>query len=453
MSVYVNRMLNLKKIKLIGFDMDYTLVGYHAEAFERLTYDLSCKRLTGEYKYPGEVSTLKFDFKRAILGLVIDKRNGNVLQLSRHSKVKMAYHGLEEIDYRMRKNLYQNIAIDLSTPYFQSLDTSFAISYGVLFSQLVQLKKEGAALPDYYKLADDINQVIDSLHKDGSLKSVLKKNFSTYVKQDPKVASLLERYRDYGKKLMIITNSDYLYTRALLDYAVNPFLKQHEKWQDLFDIVITFADKPRFFELPSRFLSINPDNGQMSNFEGKLDKGVFQGGWFGKLQKDMNVQGNEILYLGDHIYGDVVSIKKRCDWRTGLVLGDLEEEIEAIHRSEDIQKEIDNLMERKGKLERKINQLDIEWHEGKRKKKPAIGHLFDETDILNARISELLVQNKSFFNPWWGEILRTGSEESRYAEQLERYACIYMTKVSDLYDYSPKTYFRPLKRIMPHEYV
>ena len=72
-------------------------------------------------------------------------------------------------------------------------------------------------------------------------------------------------------------------------------------------------------------------------------------------------------------------------------------------------------------------------------------------DKLNTQISELLKKYKSFFNPYWGEILRSGYDESRYAEQVERYACIYMTKVSDLYDYSPKTYFRPYHRTMPHE--
>ncbi len=77
--------------------------------------------------------------------------------------------------------------------------------------------------------------------------------------------------------------------------------------------------------------------------------------------------------------------------------------------------------------------------------------LFGEMDEINGEISHLLVEYMTYFNPYWGEILRAGSEESHYADQLERYACIYMTKVSDLYDFSPRTYFRPLKRILPHE--
>jgi len=451
MPVFINRVLNMKNIKVIGFDMDYTLVRYNTEAFEKLTHSLAARRLSERPEYPDEVSRLEFDFRRAIVGLVIDKRNGNLLQISRHGKVKIAYHGLEVLDYHKQQTIYQEMAIDLRDPDFQSLDTSFAISYGVLFSQLVQMKSEGASLPSYRTLADDVNHAIDTLHQDDSIKSRLRADFDTYVIQDPKVAGMLERYRDYGKKLMIITNSDYGYTRQLMDYSLNPFLKKHKTWQDLFDIVITFADKPRFFEQKNRFLKIDPETELMSNHTDPVSSGIFQGGNFHKLQKDLGYSGSEILYLGDHIYGDVVSIKKTCNWRTALVLGDLEEEIRGLKESHHVQEEINRLMDSKLTLEKEINLLDSKRYEGENIPRSVITALFDEMDGLNSKISELLTQYKAFFNPFWGEILRAGYDESRYAEQVEKYACIYMTKVSDLYDYSPKTYFRPYRRTMPHE--
>jgi len=451
MPVFINRVLNMKNIKVIGFDMDYTLVRYNAEAFEELTHTLAAQRLSENPEYPDEVKNLKFDFKRAIVGLVIDKRNGNLLQVSRHGKVKIAYHGLVPLDYHRQQTIYQEMAIDLRDPDFHSLDTSFAISYGVLFSQLVQMKSDGYPLPSYHILADDVNRVIDTLHQDDSIKSRLRSDFNRYVIQDPKVAGLLERYRDYGKKLMIITNSDYSYTRQLMDYTLNPYLKKHKTWQDLFDIVITFADKPRFFEQKNRFLRIDPETGKMSNHTDPVDSGIYQGGNFHKLQQDLGYSGSEILYLGDHIYGDVVSIKKTCNWRTALVLGDLEEEIRGLRESHQVQEEINRLMDSKLTLEKEINQVDSKRYEGENIPRSRLTPLFDEMDGLNTRISELLTQYKAFFNPYWGEILRAGFDESRYAEQVEKYACIYMTKVSDLYNYSPKTYFRPYRRIMPHE--
>ncbi|QEN07032.1 5'-nucleotidase [Oceanispirochaeta crateris] len=451
MPVFINRVLNMKNIKVIGFDMDYTLIRYHAEAFEELTHKLAAKRLSERVDYPEEVKNLVFDFQRAIVGLVIDKRNGNLLQISRHGKVKIAYHGLEPLDFHKQQIIYQEMAIDLRDPDFQSLDTSFAISYGVLFSQLVQMKSEGYSLPGYREIAEDVNHEIDILHQDDSIKSRLRADFDRYVIKDPKVAGMLERYRDYGKKLMIITNSDYSYTRQLMDYALNPYLKKHKTWQDLFDIVITFADKPRFFEQKGRFLRIDPETELMSNHTEPVDFGIYQGGNFHKLQKDLGYSGSEILYLGDHIYGDVVSIKKTCNWRTALVLGDLEDEISGLIKSKDVQQQINKLMDEKLALEKEINFIDAKRFEGENIPRSRLTPLFDKMDGLNSKISELLRQYKIFFNPYWGEILRAGFDESRYAEQVEKYACIYMTKVSDLYDYSPKTYFRPYRRIMPHE--
>ncbi len=449
MHVYVNRLLNFKKIKVVGFDMDYTLVAYDIAAFENLAHTLAIKRLAEDYGYPKAVEKLTFDKERAIVGLVIDKRNGNLLKLSRFNKVKIAYHGLEEIDFRQRAKIYRERVIDLRDPDFQSLDTAFAISNGVLYAQLVQLKKEGAPLPDYGTMVDDVNNCIDSLHKDGTIKNILKANFDHYVIRDPQTAAMLERLKLYGKKLMIITNSDYDYTKALLDYALNPYWKNGGDWRDFFDLVITFADKPRFFQGRNRFLRVDPETGTMSNHEGPVSEGIWQGGWFGDVQTGLDVPGDEFLYLGDHIYGDVVSIKKTCDWRTGLVLGGLEGELESIRATQGIQAEIDRLMNRKQFLEKESDEAEMIRKEGGEARVPS-GHA-EEQDKLNLRVSELLDELKPHFNPYWGEILRAGIEESRYATQVEDYACIYMTKVSDLYNYSPRTYFRPPRRMLAHE--
>jgi len=343
------------------------------------------------------------------------------------------------------------VAVELSDPAFLPLDTLFAISTGVLYSQLIELKSQGAVLPDFATMADDVSGAVDAVHRNGSLKKKVRADLPSYVIQDPLVPSLLERYKDYGKKLMIITNSDYDYTKALLEYALDPFWKNHSSWRDVFDVVITLADKPRFFEVPNRFLRIDPDSGLMSNHEGSVATGLFQGGWFQPLQKDLGLDGREILYLGDHIYGDVVSIKKRCDWRTALVLDDLTREIASLKAAAGLQQDMDRLMERKEVIENQINRMELDRYEGRKTDRKLLESLFDESDRINQEISEKLTAHRMYFNPHWGEVLRAGQEESRYAGQIDGYACIYMTKVSDLYDYSAKTYFRPRRRLMPHE--
>ena len=452
MGIFINRTLNMKRIKAIGFDMDYTIVRYNTEAFERFTYQEVIKKLVSEKKYPEEILKLQFDFHRVIQGLVIDKKKGNLLKVSRFGKVKSSYHGLHPIDFKEQNRLYGNGVIDLSAPHIQSLDTNFAVSNGVVYKQLVELKKKGLPFPDFETLADDVKEILDLCHSDGTLKGEVRKNIAKYIIQDPDVVTLLERYKRYGKKLLVITNSDYSYTRLLLDYTINPFLKHHKDWSELFDITVTMAIKPRFFTTKTPFLSIDPATGMMSNHEGKITKGIFQGGFAGKLQKDLELEGDEILYLGDHIYGDVVSIKKTFNWRTALVLDPLKEEIDAIKKSAHIQEEIEKQMSVKESLEHLLNEIDIRKTEhGEEVSKEEVNKLFNDIDKVNSAISELLEQHKKFFNPYWGEMMRAGLEESRFADQVEKYACIYMTKVSDLITYSPRTYFRPFRRILPHE--
>ena len=146
MGIFINRTLNLKKIKAIGFDMDYTIVRYKTEAFERFTHQETIKKLVSEKKYPEELLKLDFDFNRVIQGLVIDKKKGNLLKVSRFGKVKSSYHGLTPIDFKEQQKMYGDGVIDLSDSHIQSLDTNFSVSNGVLYSQLVELKKTNTFL-------------------------------------------------------------------------------------------------------------------------------------------------------------------------------------------------------------------------------------------------------------------------------------------------------------------
>lgn len=452
MGIFINRTLNMKKIKAIGFDMDYTIVRYNTEAFERFTHQETLKKLVSVKKYPAEILKLEFDFHRVIQGLVIDKRKGNLLKVSRFGKVKSSYHGLSPIDFKEQQKMYGNGVIDLSDVHIQSLDTNFSVSNGVLYSQLVEMKKQGGNFPDFETLADDIKEALDICHSDGTLKNHVRHNISEFIIQDPEVVTLLERYKRYGKKLLVITNSDFNYTKLLLDYTINPFLKEHKDWSELFEITVTLSTKPRFFTTKAAFLKIDPITGLMTNAEGKITKGIYQGGFAGKLQEDLGLEGDEILYLGDHIYGDVVSIKKTFNWRTALVLDPLKEEIEAIKNSAFIQSEIDKQMAIKESLEHLLNDIDIRKNELREDvSKEELNNLFNDIDKINSIISDLLDQHKKFFNPYWGEMMRAGLEESRFADQVEKYACIYMTKVADLISYSPRTYFRPFRRTLPHE--
>src|SRR5882757_1470457 len=169
-KVFVNRTLNLKRIRYLGFDMDHTLVRYKTENFEGLAHQVMLEKLV-EKGYPESIRQLKFSFDRAIRGLVIDKMKGNTLKLSRFSAIRGSYHGLTPIDFRSQSRLYKSTYIDLRDSGFISIDTAFSIAFAGLFMQLVDLKDkdEQSTLPDYAHIFEDLNAVLDRAHRDGSL--------------------------------------------------------------------------------------------------------------------------------------------------------------------------------------------------------------------------------------------------------------------------------------------
>lgn len=456
MGIYVNRTLNMKQIAAIGFDMDYTLVRYDSEAFEEMTYKEIINKLVELKNYPQAVAKLKFNFSLAIRGLVIDKPLGNVLKLSTYSKVKHAYHGLTEMNFKDQQNIYQGLVIDLNdSERFSIVDTTFSISYCVLFMQMVDLKDKHPELelPDYKTIELDILDALDVSHRDGSLKGEVKKNVKKYIVQDEEIVFSLEKFKKHGKKLWLITNSDYEYSKLLLDYTITPFLKDHKHWSEIFNLVITAAQKPRFFTDKMPLLQIDPATGLMKNHHGKIEDGIYQGGNALSIQKNAGLSGEQILYLGDHIYGDVLQIKKTCNWRTALVIDELIAEVSALKKSKEIATEINALMSEKVLLERKIDALfDKEFEKGKKPDKEKTQIHFQKIEKVDKKIAKLIRSHSQFFNPYWGETMRAGIEPSRLAGQIEKYACIYMSKISDFAEFSPRTYYRPRKKILPHEF-
>lgn len=453
-GVFINRTLNLKKISYIGLDMDHTLVRYQSKNFEALAHRIMVEKLVTEKSYPALIKSLPFDFERAIRGLVIDKQKGNVLKLSRYGAIRGSYHGLSPIDFSEQKKLYKSTYVDLREVNYDTVDTTFSIAFAALFKQLVEVKDKETqlTLPDYTTLAADLNEVLDRAHRDGSLKQEVHRHPERYVIKDPEVVAGLERYKKHGKKVFIITNSDYAYTRILLDYSINPFLKDHSNWEELFDYVITSARKPRFFTDDMRFLKINPSDGSMKNMEGVLTPGIYQGGCANVFTNDLQLSGDEILYVGDHIYGDILRLKKDCNWRTALVVEELEDEIRKNAEVESVRLEIEGLMALKIPLERELDQLiSKKIEEGVKDLDAEIHRLQKEISDLDHRLSPLIQKQQSVYNPYWGEVFRVGIEESHFAHQVERFACIYMSKLSDLLMHSPRSYFRSARRPMPHE--
>jgi HAD superfamily 5'-nucleotidase-like hydrolase len=454
-KVYVNRTLNLKKIKYLGLDMDHTLVRYNSENFERLSHKIIIEKLIKNRNYPETLKNLQFDYNFAVRGLVIDRQKGNLLKLNRYTAIRASYHGLKQIDFKLHQKLYKSTYIDLSASQYLAIDTFFSLSLAVLFSQIVDLKDNDSQnkYPDYARIADDVLDAVDEAHRDGSLKNEVRENLEKYIIKDESVVRGLEKFKRHGKKIFIVTNSDFHYTKLLLDYAVNPFLKEHKSWHELFEIVITFASKPRFFYESAKYLRVNPEDGTMTNWNDKLAPGIYQGGNARQFTEDLNLDGDDILYIGDHIYGDILRLKKDCNWRTAMVIEELEQEVENNKKAQPLIDEIEVLMRKKEPLEDELTELMTERFESGRIDDGKVESLQKRIAEIDTQISSLIKKQQTLYNPQWGQLMRAGNEESYLAYQVERYACVYMARLSDLSALSPRTYFRAPRRPLSHEKI
>lgn len=460
-EIFCNRTLNLRSIRAIGYDMDYTLVHYRTEEWERRAYQYMQQKLLDQ-GWP--VAPLRFDPELVIRGLILDLELGNVLKANRFGYVKRAYHGTRQLDFEEQRARYARTIVDLVEPRYIFLNTLFTLSEGCMYAQLVDLLDQ-RKLPEvltYDRLYERVRTSIDEAHVEGQLKAEILAQPDRFVERDPEASLALLDQRRAGKKLLLITNSEWPYTDALMRYSYDPYLPGGGAWRDLFDLVIISARKPEFFESRSPVFEVMADSGLLQPARSLKEGAVFLGGNAGLVEEHLGVSGDQILYVGDHLYSDVHVSKNVLRWRTGLVLREMEAELKALEGFRPQQDQLAQLMEEKERLEFDYCQVRIQLQRKKGKYGPAtkatVAALEKQGSDLRARIAELderiapLAEAAgTTSNPRWGLLMRSGNDKSYLARQVERYADIYLSRVSNFLYQTPHAYLRSPRGSLPHD--
>jgi len=473
-KIYVNRSLNMGSIKSIGFDMDHTLAPYNHINFEALAFEKTLDKFIAA-GYPKELGKLQFDPNSVIRGLLVDHEKGNLLKVDAHKYVKKAFHGKRPLDKDERHKLYNSESFKAEN--LKSVDTFFSLSEVQLFVEIVDFmdRHPGRIEKSYAEIYHDLRRYIDLSHADGSIKTKVMATPSHYIKKDKHLCSALIRLLSGGKSLFLLTNSDWEYTNAVMTYLLGDTLPDdYKSWQDFFDLVIVTGQKPKFFTSKNDFEEIDPQTNKGTLHKGTLEKGrVYAKGNAAKLQEATGVIGDEILYVGDHIYGDIISSKGLVNWRTMLIVEELEYELLKLEDTQDeLEKIQESLREREvldeelQKLRSLRRSLDFQLKkttELEDKKKSS--HLIRELEKLDDKVSDkegvLKAFNKTIKNiienrekkihPVWGELMKVNLEKSRFAQQVETYACIYSGSVTNLRFYSPFKQFVSFHDTLPHD--
>jgi len=473
--IFCNRNLRMKSIDLIGFDMDYTLALYHQEPLEQLSIELTLKKLIESHGYPAEILSLSYDSRYAIRGLVVDKKLGNIFKMDRHGHVGRVFHGRRALDHDERIELYRHSPIHLSQSCFHWIDTLFGLPEAVMYITLVDFLDARGDGPDYQQLFTDIRASIDEAHRDETLKSEIKANLSTYIRQEPKLAETLHKLRSSGKKIFVLTNSLWDYTNVVMSYLLDGARQAYPSWRNYFDVVIVGGAKPNFFTKTLPFVAIDPDTGVEAEGEVKhfgRDR-VYRGGNIQAFEDMTGVSGDRVLYVGDHIYGDILRLRKSHMWRTAMVLQELDSENEISERlgaqirdlglldrrRRNLESEIDyqvSMLKRLQKLGEGLGddgQPDFgpRLEEARNQARQTLDSLRDRARLMAEEVRALETSIELAYNPYWGSMFRESNENSRFGEQVSDYADLYTSRVSNFLFYSPLRYFRAPRTQLPHE--
>ena len=462
--IYCNRTLNLRAIEAIGFDMDYTLVHYQAQEWERYAYQGLRHRLAGR-GWP--VSRLRFDPGFAVLGLILDLHTGNVVKADRFGYVKQACHGTVQLDFDQQRSLYSRVLVDLGEPRWRFLNTLFSLSEACMYAQLVELL-DGGRLPapmDYAELHRVVRSSLDEAHAEGDIKDRIASRPDRFVTLDEELPLALLDARRAGKRLVLITNSEWSYTRDMMAYAFDRFLPQGTGWRDLFDLKIVEARKPGFFTEEAPVFELVDEEGHLLPRSGRLrDGGVYLGGHAGLVERHFGLRGEQILYVGDHIYADVQVSKRVQRWRTALIVRALEQELLALQAFQESQRRLSDLMARKEQLEHRQAWLRLQLQRTKggygppsqlsaRRIESHLGRLRGDLARLDRALTPLAQAHSGLANPRWGLLMRAGNDKSHLARQIEQYADVYTSRVSNLLLATPFAYFRAGRTTLPHDVV
>lgn len=461
-GLFCNRTLNLRSLKAIGYDMDYTLIHYHVAEWESCAFDYLKERFLDE-NWP--VRDLAFDPEMAIQGLIIDKERGNIVKANRFGYIKRAYHGTRPIGYDTLRRIYGQTFVDLGDPRWVFLNTLFALSEASFFMQLVDLLDQGV-LPGtkgYADLYQAVRHSLNQTHLEGRLKAEIIADPMRFVDLDPDMPLALLDQKRAGKKVVLVTNSEWEYAAPMLHFAFDRFLPDGMTWRELFDISIVGARKPDFFLVQSPAYEVVNDDGLLRESRGLLEQDrVYVGGHAGMVEESLGLTGEQMLYVGDHMFSDVRISKKIVRWRTALILRELEEEIQALQGFEADQHRLSEMMARKIQLEAAFSELRLEAQRNRIGYGPQTDRSPDVLEAamqtLRSRLVELddqiapLAQDVGRLrNPNWGLLLRAGNDKSHLASQLERYADIYTSRVSNFLHATPFVYLRSQRGSLPHD--
>lgn len=344
---------------------------------------------------------------------------------------------------------------------------------------MIQLKDEGEHefldLKTYEEMYKQVRECVDLCHRDGVIKDEVARDPTKYIVLDKGMIPMLKRFKQEGIKTFLLTNSYWEYTSTAMNYLYHGKRLSDEdqkknEWMELFDLVVVGSCKPAYMLDPYlNLFRVNPQDGSLLNTDGVyeidamgadgaekfLSKGkTFQGGNWLHLHAMLEIQaGEEILYVGDHLYSDVLRSKRTLGWRSAFIMPELEDEMRIFAENLDLGRQITSLRLLREELGIYAENLRRDEDVGDKSVQDKIIAVYEEDQVIKDKLSELTEKWHASFHPVWGAHFQAGYQGSRLAFYVQNYACVYTTRATNLGLFSADRSFRTSLETITHEQI
>ncbi|KAL3321080.1 Cytosolic purine 5'-nucleotidase [Cichlidogyrus casuarinus] len=411
---------------------------YKSPHYEELAFSILQAKLI-EMGYPEDLNKFKYEPSFPVRGMWFDKTFGTLLKMDQFGNILVCLLGFKIVVHDQLRHLYPNKFVKYDEKRIVIMNTLFDLPKLYMLACIIQLLtdsegfivsergvKRGALYMSYMSVYEDVEKATDWMHT-GELKRRTLADIDRYVYKDSRIPLLLERLRSYGAKTFLLTNSDYDYSHS-----------SDKTWKSYFDYIVTDANKPKFFIQGTILRSVNESTGQknIGHHMGPLESGrIYSGGSCEVFSELIGARGKDVLYVGDHIFGDILKSKKTVGWRTFLIIPELVNEIYVWKTKSDLFEKLNDLNRTLASYYKNMNITSSN--------KPDVSQI--QTDV--RRVAQEMEESYGIL----GSIFRNGSRQTFFSSQVLRYADLYSFSCVNLTNYPLFYMFRAPQMLMPHE--
>ena len=454
--IFCNRNLRMSDIAWVGFDMDYTLAIYNQPEMDELSIQATIEKLVAR-GYPEFVRTIPYSTE--LPGARPAHRQA-VRPHPQDEPLQVRDEGLPRLPRARERRAARSSTTRRRSARRRRATTGSTRSTrcreAALYAALVEAHGEARApRSTTRKTFTDIRESIDEAHRDGTILETVAADFPRFVDQGPRPRADAPQAPQRGQEalppdelaLVVHRQDDEVPARRRDERvpALAELLRRRHRRRDQARLLpgAAAADGARRREARRRRRSRSSAARSTRAATCTISSARSAS------------SGDEVLYVGDHIYGDILRSKKESAWRTAMIIQELEGEV-AAHDS--CQRGLRARRAARGRarpargrasllpdaLQGPLAAIDHAHAQAERlhpwpRPRPSAARIKRAIDRVRGRLrlvdGELHTIERRVdqrFHPFWGSLLKEENEQSSFGAQVEEYACLYTSRVSQL---------------------